>query len=76
VTAGKLVADFEADPLLSRDDVARVLGVSRQAVEKAARRGGMPGWMNVRLGGRGERGRWVIRRSDFDSWLESRKVSA
>ena len=49
-----LVADFEADPLLTRDDVARVLGVSRQAVEKAARGGRMPGWMNVRLGGRGE----------------------
>ena len=71
------VGESAGDELIPAREIARRLGVShttmRRIVDEAdANRLGP--WIDVSCG-RGERARFVIRRRDWDAWLDSRTVA-
>ena len=52
------------EPLLSVEELARMLQVTTGTVYRLVREDGLPG---VRVGGQ-----WRFRRDEFESWLDSR----
>jgi predicted DNA-binding transcriptional regulator AlpA len=61
-----------ADPLLSKRDVAKRLGVSERTLERSLETGDGP--PHIRISGAGKRGRVMFRPAALDEWLRSREV--